>query len=185
MVRSVVESAARRRLLEPSTERIRVVEEPHLRTLVALPYEVPQRVTARGVPADVTEDGDAYPVVDELLEEVAGDARSQLEELVLQPLGRDGHPGSFVLPRRGDEIVRVNFVAKGPPVGGAQKDRRSVEMLEGVGNRFCSVWSLFVRPRGSLRRTTATPSDLHWIRDHTLVAVHGMLQSDIGVSLLA
>ena len=75
--------------------------------MIGLPHEVAEGGAGVDVLADVADDREAQPVVDELLGDLAGDAGAEVEEAGVEPLDRHRDGAGTMRPRVADEVGGV------------------------------------------------------------------------------
>ena len=88
---------------------------------VALDDEVAEGVAGGDVFGDVADDGELEPVVGGLLQDFAGETRSQLEEGSVETGGGDGDERRAVAHRFADQIARVVCIADDGSVRGGDE----------------------------------------------------------------
>ena len=110
-------------LRESLAQRVHVVGEPDGAALVGLAHEVAQRAAGGQRRRDVADDGALHPVVGELLQHVAGDARFQPEEVRRQAADGQHDPVHVLTPGQAQNVGDVLLAGEQGPLS-ARRMRR-------------------------------------------------------------
>ncbi|OHV24395.1 hypothetical protein BBK14_05950 [Parafrankia soli] len=102
-------------------------------SLVGLAHQVPQGAASRRERRDVPHHGQPDLVVDELLQDLTGQAAAELEELRCEPRDRDHRPRGPQIHRGADDVQSVLLDTDQRTLRRADEDGYGAHLFELVG----------------------------------------------------